>query len=54
MDWDWVAETALDIGGSFTFARGASPEQVMRAFGSRGWFLYARPVLYPARMRDGH
>lgn len=33
MDWDWVAETALEIGGSFTFARGASPEQVMRAFG---------------------
>jgi hypothetical protein len=33
VDWDWVAETALDIGGSFTFARGASPEQVMRAFG---------------------
>ena len=33
MDWDWVRETALDIGGSFTFARGASPEQIMRAFG---------------------
>jgi Family of unknown function (DUF6461) len=33
MDWDWVAETALDIGGSFIFARGASPEQIMRAFG---------------------
>ncbi len=33
MDWDWVAETALDIGGTFTFARGASPEQVMTAFG---------------------
>jgi hypothetical protein len=33
VDWDWVAETALEIGGSFTFARGTSPEQVMRAFG---------------------
>ena len=33
MDWDWVEETALDIGGTFTFARGASPEQVMTAFG---------------------
>ena len=32
-DWDWVAETALDIGGTFTFARGASPEQMMTAFG---------------------
>jgi hypothetical protein len=33
VDWDWVAETALDIGGTFTFARGASPGQVMTAFG---------------------
>jgi hypothetical protein len=33
VDWDWVEETALDIGGTFTFARGASPEQVMTAFG---------------------
>src|ERR1700750_1600016 len=33
VDWDWVAETALDIGGSFTFARDASPEQIMTAFG---------------------
>lgn len=33
MGWGWVRETALDIGGSFTFARGASPEQIMTAFG---------------------
>lgn len=33
MDWDWVRETALDIGGSFVFAHGASPERVMTAFG---------------------
>ncbi|MGH3297842.1 MAG: DUF6461 domain-containing protein [Trebonia sp.] len=33
MDWDWVEETALDNGGTFTFARGASPGQVMTAFG---------------------
>ena len=30
---DRVRETALDIGGSFTFARGASPGQIMAAFG---------------------
>jgi hypothetical protein len=33
VDWEWVDETALAIGGSFTFARGASPEQIMTAFG---------------------
>lgn len=33
MDWDWVGETSLDIGGTFTFARGASPEQIVTAFG---------------------
>jgi hypothetical protein len=32
-EWDWVRETALDIGGSFTFARGVSAEQVISAFG---------------------
>jgi hypothetical protein len=32
-DWGYVAETTLDVGGSVTFARGASPEQIMRAFG---------------------
>jgi hypothetical protein len=25
-DWDWIAETALEIGGTFIFARGASPD----------------------------
>jgi hypothetical protein len=33
VDWEWVEETALAIGGSFTLARGASPEQIMTAFG---------------------
>jgi Family of unknown function (DUF6461) len=42
--WDWVQETALDIGGTFTFARGASPEQVMTAFGMNP----ARALLVPA------
>jgi PIN domain nuclease of toxin-antitoxin system len=32
VDWDWVNET-FDIGGTFILARGASPEQIMRAFG---------------------
>ncbi len=31
--WDWILETALEIGGTLMFARGASPEQVMEAFG---------------------
>lgn len=31
--WDWIEETALAIGGSISFARGASPERVMEAFG---------------------
>jgi Family of unknown function (DUF6461) len=44
VDWDWVQETALDIGGTFTFARGASPEQVMTAFGMNP----ARALLVPA------
>ena len=33
MDWDWVRETALDIGGSFVFAHDAPPALVMTAFG---------------------
>ncbi len=32
MNWDWVNET-FDIGGTFILARGASSEQIMRAFG---------------------
>jgi hypothetical protein len=32
-NWDWVRQTALDIGGSFVFAHGAPPERVMTAFG---------------------
>jgi integrase len=32
VNWDWVNET-FDIGGTFILARGASPEQIMRAFG---------------------
>jgi hypothetical protein len=44
VDWDWVEETALEIGGTFTFARGASPEQVMTAFGMNP----ARARLVPA------
>ena len=31
--WDWVEETALTLGGSISFARGASSERVMEAFG---------------------
>ena len=31
--WGWIDETDLELGGSFTFARGASPERVMEAFG---------------------
>lgn len=34
-EWEWVRETALDIGGSFTFARGTSADQVMKAFGMK-------------------
>lgn len=33
MDWDWVRETNLSIGGSFVFAHSAPPERVMTAFG---------------------
>jgi hypothetical protein len=33
LDWDWVRETAIGVGGSFVFARGASRERVMTAFG---------------------
>jgi len=33
LDWDWVGETAWEVGGSLMFARGATPEQVMEAFG---------------------
>ena len=33
--WDWIAETALDAGGSFTFARGVPPDRVIEAFGLR-------------------
>jgi hypothetical protein len=44
VDWDWVEETALHIGGSFTFARGASPEQIMTAFGMNP----AKALLVPA------
>lgn len=44
LDWDWVEETAFDIGGSFVFARGASPERVMTAFGMNP----ARARLVPA------
>jgi hypothetical protein len=45
VDWDWVYETALGaIGGTFTFARGASPEQMMTAFGMNP----ARARLVPA------
>jgi Family of unknown function (DUF6461) len=33
--WDWIAETALDLGGSFTFARGVPPDRVIEAFGMR-------------------
>jgi hypothetical protein len=33
VDWDWIRETALGIGGSFVFARGAPPDRVMTAFG---------------------
>ena len=39
-----VEETALDIGGTFTFARGASPEQIMTAFGMNP----AKALLVPA------
>jgi hypothetical protein len=31
--WSWLGETNLEEGGSFTFARGASAERVMEAFG---------------------
>jgi hypothetical protein len=31
--WDWIKETDLTLGGSISFARGASPERVMEAFG---------------------
>jgi Family of unknown function (DUF6461) len=31
--WGWIDETGLELGGSFTFARGASPERVIDAFG---------------------
>ncbi|HEX4089648.1 MAG TPA: DUF6461 domain-containing protein [Trebonia sp.] len=31
--WDWIAETNLELGGSLTFARGASTEGVIEAFG---------------------
>ncbi len=31
--WSWISKTNLGIGGSFTFARGASPDRVMEAFG---------------------
>jgi hypothetical protein len=31
-EWDWVS-TDLDIGGTLMFARGASPERLMEAFG---------------------
>jgi hypothetical protein len=31
--WSWITEAGLAGGGSFTFALGASPERVMRAFG---------------------
>jgi hypothetical protein len=46
VDWDWVVEetSLLDIGGTFTFARGASPEQIMTAFGMNP----ARARLVPA------
>ena len=46
VDWDWVVEetSLLDIGGSFTFARGASPGQIMTAFGMNP----ARARLVPA------
>jgi hypothetical protein len=27
--WSWIDETALELGGSFTFARGAPPGRVM-------------------------
>jgi Family of unknown function (DUF6461) len=32
-EWDWIEETGLSLGGSISFARGASPERVMEAFG---------------------
>jgi hypothetical protein len=31
--WDWVEETAWEVGGTLMFARGSSPRQVMEAFG---------------------
>lgn len=32
-EWGWIEETGLTLGGSISFARGASPERVMEAFG---------------------
>jgi uncharacterized protein DUF6461 len=33
LDWDWVRETNLHIGGSFVFTHGAPPDRIMTAFG---------------------
>jgi hypothetical protein len=32
-EWDWTQEGDLEIGGSLMFARGASPDHVIKAFG---------------------
>jgi Family of unknown function (DUF6461) len=32
-EWDWILEGDLELLGSLTFVRGASPEQIIEAFG---------------------
>jgi hypothetical protein len=47
--WSWITETALGGGGSYTFARGASPERVMRAFGMNPAKAFLAPDAWEAR-----
>jgi hypothetical protein len=41
-EWEWFRETPLEVGGTLLFARGASPERIMLAFGMNP--ASARPI----------
>lgn len=47
--WNWIKETGLEVGGSLTFARGASPKRVMEAFGMNPANAFIAPASWQAR-----
>ena len=47
--WAWINEAGLEVGGSFTFARGASPARVMEAFGMNPANAILAPLSWETR-----